>query len=147
MPLAAVGERRRRRPQLKRWTGRAQGDAVDQKQQHQLTQADGTIIERVLDLLSPRWTTAVLVELSQGRKRTTGLLKALPGLSAKTLSERLRRLQDAGLISRQVFAEVPPRVEYELKTAGVHVIRALDILKELGDLCDQTQNRQRLSGE
>lgn len=96
-----------------------------------LTHADDRAIESVLDLLSPRWTTPVLVELSHGRRRTTELLRALPGLSAKTLSERLRKLQEAGLILRIVYAEVPPRVEYELTEHGFEVIGVLGVLNRL----------------
>ncbi len=106
---------------------------MNKEHPHQLSRADSAGIERVLDLLSPRWTTAILLVLSKGRIRTTEFLRALPRLSAKTLSERLKRLQDAGLVSRQVYAEVPPRVEYELTVSGVRMLNALDLLKTLAE--------------
>jgi DNA-binding HxlR family transcriptional regulator len=89
-------------------------------------------IEVALDLLSPRWTTAILIELFYGRKRTAQLLKSLPGLSAKTLSERLRTLQELCLISRTVYPEVPPRVEYELTEEGLKLFDAMEALKAIG---------------
>ena len=102
---------------------------------NRLVRADHIFIESTLDLLSPRWTSSILIELLSGRKRTAELLRALPGLSAKTLSERLKRLQEFDLISRTVYPEVPPRVEYELTEDGMRLSEALIVLKDLGHLC------------
>lgn len=102
-------------------------------QEASLSHTDNSLIELGLNVLGPRWTTPILIELLQGRKRTTQLLKALPGLSAKTLSERLRMLVDFGLITRTVYPEVPPRVEYELNASSAEVIEALRVLKNLGN--------------
>ncbi|MBI4532500.1 MAG: helix-turn-helix transcriptional regulator [Candidatus Melainabacteria bacterium] len=105
----------------------------------QLTHADDRLIEFALNVLGPRWTSSVLVELFCGKKRTTELLKALPGLSAKTLSERLRRLQELELISRTVYPEVPPKVEYELTDEGKKLLDALVVLRTLGQRCIASQ--------
>lgn len=93
---------------------------------------DNRMIEFGLAILAPRWTSLVLIELAGGRKRTTQLLKNLPGLSAKTLCERLRKLQDLGLVTRTTYPEVPPRVEYELTDAGREILEVLRVLKRLG---------------
>jgi len=92
---------------------------------------DSRLIEDSLNLLSPRWTTAVLIELSQGSRRTTQLLRSLPGLSAKTLTERLRKLQEYRMITRTTFNEVPPRVEYALTDSGREALKLLISLKRL----------------
>ncbi|HEY9870548.1 MAG TPA: helix-turn-helix domain-containing protein [Candidatus Obscuribacterales bacterium] len=101
----------------------------------QLTRQDDRLIDTALQVLSPRWTSSLLIQLFCGKKRTTELLRSLPGLSAKTLSERLKRLQELGLVSRTVYPEVPPRVEYELTGQGAQLLDALLALKSLGQRC------------
>lgn len=102
---------------------------------HQLSRQDDRFIDTALQVLSPRWTSSVLIQLFCGKKRTTELLRSLPGLSAKTLSERLKRLQELGLVTRTVYPEVPPRVEYELTEQGAQLLDALLALKALGQRC------------
>lgn len=97
-----------------------------------LSHQDNRMIEFGLAILSPRWTSLVLIELSGGRKRTTQLLRNLPGLSAKTLCERLRKLQELGLVTRTTYPEVPPRVEYELTDSGREILDVLKVLRRLG---------------
>lgn len=92
---------------------------------------DADLVEFGLSSLSPRWTSAVLIELAGGTRRTTHLMRALPGLSAKTLTERLRKLQKLGLITRKTFKEVPPRVEYTLTEAGEEVVTLLAKIKQV----------------
>jgi DNA-binding HxlR family transcriptional regulator len=58
-------------------------------------------------------------------------MRSLPGLSAKTLTERLRKLQKLGLVTRETFREVPPRVEYTLTTEGEEVVTLLGKIKEV----------------
>jgi DNA-binding HxlR family transcriptional regulator len=101
----------------------------------QLSRHDDRLIDIALQVLSPRWTSSLLIQLFCGKKRTTELLRSLPGLSAKTLSERLKRLQELGLVSRTVYPEVPPRVEYELTEQGAQLLDALLALKLLGQRC------------
>ena len=104
-----------------------------------LERGDHVLIDLALEVLSPRWTSPVLIELFSGRKRTAELLRALPGLSAKTLSERLKHLQQLALISRTVYPEVPPRVEYELTEKGTELLETLLTLKDLGERCLQVK--------
>lgn len=104
-----------------------------------ITRADDRLIGFALNVLGPRWTSSVLVELFSGKKRTTELLKALPGLSAKTLSERLRRLQELEFISRTVYPEVPPKVEYALTDKSKELLDTLLVLRTLGQRCIATQ--------
>lgn len=92
---------------------------------------DAQLVESGLNSLSPRWTTAILIQLSGGTRRTTHLMRSLPGLSAKTLTERLRKLQKLGLVTRETFREVPPRVEYTLTAEGEEVVELLCKIKEV----------------
>lgn len=57
-------------------------------------------------------------ELHEGPRRPSDIMRSLPGLTQKVLSERLRKLERYGLLDRQAFAEVPPRVEYRLTAHG-----------------------------
>ena len=78
----------------------------------------GCGIERTLQVLDGAWTTLVVRELLGGPRRFTELRRALGSPSAKTLTERLRRLEHQGVLTRTVHAEVPPRVVYELTERG-----------------------------
>ena len=73
---------------------------------------------RVTDVLRCKWTLAVLAELGRGTRRPSEILRELPGLTSKVLNERLRKLESFSLVSREAFAEVPPRVEYRLTPRG-----------------------------
>ncbi|GJM18315.1 MAG: HxlR family transcriptional regulator [Phycisphaeraceae bacterium] len=67
---------------------------------------------RVSDVLRCKWTLAVLDALGSGTSRPSQIERALPGLTSKVLNDRLRKLERFGLVTREAFAEVPPRVEY-----------------------------------
>jgi len=86
--------------------------------------ASGCGIERTLQVLDGSWTTLVVRELLGGPKRFTELRRALGSPSAQTLTERLRRLEQQGVLTRTVHAEVPPRVVYALTERG-HSLRAV----------------------
>lgn len=73
---------------------------------------------RVSDVLRCKWTLAVLEELDNGAARPSEILRALPGLTSKVLNDRLRKLEHFGLVTRAIYAEVPPRVEYTLSERG-----------------------------
>jgi len=89
-------------------------------------------IEFTIDILGNKWCIPILRELFSGRKRTHQLLAALPGLSTKILALRLRELENHGLITRTVYPEVPPHVEYALTDKGYEVQPILTALKVVG---------------
>lgn len=80
--------------------------------------ATGCPIERALGVLDGKWTTLIIRELLAGPKRFGELRKGLGNPSPKTITERLRILEHQGVLTRTVFAEVPPRVVYELTPRG-----------------------------
>ncbi|MBS1994155.1 MAG: helix-turn-helix transcriptional regulator [Cyanobacteria bacterium SZAS LIN-2] len=98
-----------------------------------LTRDDAVLIDFGLSVLSPRWTTEILINLANGPRRTTQLLRDLKGVSAKTLCQRLRRLSELNIVTRKTFAEVPPRVEYDLTEEGHSLAYLLSQIKDLGE--------------
>jgi DNA-binding HxlR family transcriptional regulator len=82
----------------------------------------GRTIRSVLDRIGNKWTLLVVATLTDGRMRFTELQRHIPGVSQRMLSLTLRNLERDGLITRTAYAEVPPRVEYELTETGVTLI-------------------------
>ncbi len=89
-------------------------------------------IQFVVDLLDNKWSILVLRELFGGDRRTHQLLAALPGISTKTLTQRLREMEVQGLIERRVYAEIPPRVEYSLTPKGRQIQPVMAALHQVG---------------
>ena len=91
-----------------------------------------------LDVIGTKWTFFILRELLiEGTRRFGDLLKSLDGISPKTLSIRLRELEDRGIVSRTVYAEVPPRVEYTLTDLGKRLEGIFLELKRFGILLEE----------
>jgi DNA-binding HxlR family transcriptional regulator len=86
-------------------------------------------VARFLTLLNGPWATLIVRELLHGPHRFTELRHALPGISPHTLTSRLRQFERHGIVTRTTYAEIPPRVEYELTPLG-HGLR--DVLDAMG---------------
>jgi DNA-binding HxlR family transcriptional regulator len=82
-----------------------------------------------IELIGKRWTGAIVVALTEGPMRYADIGKAVPGLSDRLLSERLRELEAEGLVERQVEAGAPVRVTYSLTEAGQQLDPVLSELK------------------
>lgn len=85
-------------------------------------------VARTLDVVGDRWTILVLRDLSWGRKKFSILLDSLNGISANLLSDRLKKLEQNGMIERVFYTDHPPRAEYRLSRKGrafIPVLRAL----------------------
>jgi DNA-binding HxlR family transcriptional regulator len=89
-------------------------------------------IQFVVDLLGNKWSILILRELFSGKRRTHELLAALPGISTKTLTIRLRELEAQGLVDRQIYAEIPPRVEYAITPKGQQIQPVMVALYQVG---------------
>lgn len=87
-----------------------------------------------VELIGRRWTGAVLRALLLGATRFSELRAAVPGLSDRMLSERLRELQEEGIVERHVYDETPVRVEYTLTAKGNGLHAAV---KELSDWAEK----------
>jgi len=81
--------------------------------------------QRALDLIADKWAVLVIYALSDGTKRYSELQRQIEGVSQKMLTQTLRNLEQNRLVSRQVYAEVPPRVEYSLTPLGVSLLEPL----------------------
>ena len=90
----------------------------------------GRAIRRILDRIGDKWTLLVVATLDGQRMRFTELHRRIPGISQRMLTLTLRHLERDGLASRTVFAEVPPRVEYELTPLGQTLISPAVVLAE-----------------
>lgn len=89
-------------------------------------------IEKTLDVIESKWTVLVILEIISGVQRFSELTKSLRGISPRTLSLRLSSLEKAGIISRRVFPEVPPRVEYTLTPLGRTLEPVLSTMEKWG---------------
>ncbi|WP_210251530.1 MULTISPECIES: winged helix-turn-helix transcriptional regulator [Pseudomonadota] len=90
-------------------------------------------VERFLLLLDGPWATLIVRELLHSPRRFTELREALPGISAHTLTHRLRRFETHGLVIRTAYAETPPRVVYELTPLGASLHDILYAMKAWGE--------------
>lgn len=90
-------------------------------------------VARFLILLDGPWATLIIRELLGGPRRFTELRQALPGISAHTLTSRLRKFEAAGLVVRTAYAEIPPRVEYALTSIGLGLRPVLDVINDWGE--------------
>ena len=88
-------------------------------------------IDAILKIIGDRWTLGIIHELSAGPRRTLDLHNSFKGLSTKTLTERLRKLERNGLIARISYRESPPRVEYSLTQKGGRVLPVISSLSEV----------------
>jgi DNA-binding HxlR family transcriptional regulator len=83
-------------------------------------------LKGVIDVISKKWALLIVNALgNHGTLRFNGLMDQLEGISPKTLSDTLKVLQAEGLIRRESFAEIPPRVEYSLTDDGVELRKAI----------------------
>ncbi|HSS04634.1 MAG TPA: helix-turn-helix domain-containing protein [Solirubrobacterales bacterium] len=82
-----------------------------------------------IELIGKRWTGAIVCALTEGPLRYCELAKAVPGLSDRLLSQRLRELEEEGLVQREVEAGSPVRVTYSLTEAGAELRPAIGELK------------------
>ncbi|MGB4588924.1 MAG: helix-turn-helix domain-containing protein [Clostridiaceae bacterium] len=91
-------------------------------------------------ILSGKWALIILHHLSENKLRFGELHKQLPELTQATLTKQLRTLEENGMIIRTVYAQVPPKVEYELSGIGIEFKEVLDSLKIWGDKYIEARN-------
>ncbi|SCX40909.1 winged helix-turn-helix transcriptional regulator [Lysinibacillus fusiformis] len=90
-------------------------------------------IAKTLDVIGTKWTFLIIRDLLiEGTMRFSDLLKSMNGIGPKTLSLRLKTLEDHGILNKKVFPEVPPRVEYTLTDKGKQLEGIFIELKRFG---------------
>jgi DNA-binding HxlR family transcriptional regulator len=90
----------------------------------------------VEDIVGCKWSLCVLELVQDGVTRPGAMQRKIRGLTTKVLNERLKKLTRFGILSRQIYAEVPPRVEYELTPFGKRFGRLLDDIRALQQSLD-----------
>ncbi len=97
-------------------------------------------VEITLLLVGTKWKVLILRDLMDGTKRFGELKKSIDSISQKVLTTQLRSLEEDKLIKREVFAEVPPRVEYSLTELGHSIKPVLDVMSDWGAHYKQLNN-------
>lgn len=91
-------------------------------------------VRRTAQVIDGKWTTQIVRDLLPGKRRYSQLLAGLSGISPKILVERLRLLESHGLITKTIYAEVPPHTEYELTTLGRSLKDVIRAMARFGEL-------------
>src|SRR2546421_11320445 len=84
-------------------------------------------------IVGGRWTLLLVRDLAEGRSRFCELERSLAGISPRTLSLRLRALEEQSIVERHTFPEVPPRVEYALTEKGMALLPIIDDMRAYGE--------------
>lgn len=87
-------------------------------------------VGRAMRLLGDVWTLMIVYTLLNGTKRFGELLEAMGNVSPKTVSQRLKMLEEIGFVQRQAFLEIPPRVEYRLTEKGLALVDIMEAIKQ-----------------
>jgi DNA-binding HxlR family transcriptional regulator len=87
---------------------------------------------RTADVVCGKWTLLVIRDLAEGCSRFCELERSLEGISPRTLSLRLRALEEEGIVTRNTFPEVPPRVEYALTEKGQALVPLIEDMRRYG---------------
>lgn len=90
-------------------------------------------IETAVDAIDGKWKVFILWHLQNGPMRNSELLKAIPGISQKMLTQKLRDLEKQKIVERTVYPEIPPRVEYSMTRAGQKLKPILMMLEQWGE--------------
>lgn len=109
------------------------------------TGAEGTCpATAALELLGRKWTGFILWALLEGPRRYTEILHAVPGITDRVLSVRLKELERAGIVTRRQYEEIPARVEYALTPRGRDLA---PIIAEMARWSERWGGRAGVSGE
>lgn len=104
-------------------------------------------VEATLDLIGGKWKALILWHLSQQTLRFNELRKLIPHITQKMLTQQLRELESDGLIVREVYREVPPKVEYWLSDFGKSITPVMEVMCAWGTEYLERQNKMTCSGQ
>ena len=94
--------------------------------------ATSCAVAATAEVIGAKWTALLVHDLSEGPRRFSELEHSCAGISPRTLSERLRALEDEGIVARHSYAESPPRVEYELTEKGADLLPIINEMRRFG---------------
>jgi DNA-binding HxlR family transcriptional regulator len=89
-------------------------------------------ISRTAEIICGKWTLLIIRDLARETQRFCQIERSLVGISPKTLSDRLHALEREGIVRRQSFGEVPPRVEYSLTEKGRDLASVIEVMRVFG---------------
>lgn len=98
-------------------------------------------VATTVELIGNKWKLLILRDLMDGTKRFGQLKKSVGDISQKVLTQNLRAMEQDGLLTRKVYAEVPPRVEYSLTKTGASLHKTLNVMAQWGE-----QYKRQMSG-
>jgi DNA-binding HxlR family transcriptional regulator len=90
-------------------------------------------VEASLEVIGGKWKVVILCHLIKGTRRTGQLKRLMPGITQKMLTQQLRELEEDGIIHREIYNQVPPKVEYSLTAYGLSLKDILDALCAWGE--------------
>jgi DNA-binding HxlR family transcriptional regulator len=99
-----------------------------------------------LELIGRRWSSAILLAMARGACRFSEIRACVPGLSDRMLAQRLRELETAGLVRRQVTPTMPVQVTYQLSSSGAELMASLQPLVRWGLRWHGQQDQERSAG-
>ena len=100
---------------------------------------------RTADVIAGKWTLLVIRDLASGSSRFCELERSLEGISPRTLSLRLRALEEQGIVERHTFPEVPPRVQYALTEKGCALVPLIDDMRRYGSRWLSAESRDAVA--
>lgn len=89
-------------------------------------------VEVTLQIINSKWTILILRDLTTGTKRFGELKKSVGNISQKVLTQNLREMENNGLVTREIYPEVPPRVEYSLTETGHSLKPVINSMRDWG---------------
>ena len=95
-------------------------------------EATSCAVAACAEIIGAKWTALLVHDLSEGPRRFSELEHSCAGISPRTLSERLRALEDEDLVVRRSYAESPPRVEYQLTEKGAALLPIIEEMRRFG---------------
>ena len=95
-------------------------------------EASTCAVAAAAEIIGAKWTALLVHDLSEGPRRFSELEHSCAGISPRTLAERLRALEQEGIVERHSYPESPPRVEYELTSKGESLLPIIDAMREFG---------------
>jgi len=99
------------------------------------------------EIICGKWTLLLIRDLAEGHSRFCELERSLSGISPRTLSLRLRALEEEQIVQRHTFSEVPPRVEYALTERGRALLPIIDDMRAYGEEWLGAECRERAEGD
>jgi DNA-binding HxlR family transcriptional regulator len=91
-------------------------------------------VTKTMRVIGSKWSMLILHQLCSDKKRFGELARSLPGISPKTLSERLKQLEESGIVHKKIFAEIPLHVEYSLTKKGISLKEIFIKMEKWGEI-------------